>query len=759
MEGKSVSRRQFVKDAGALIVSFHIWGTGSSVLAQSKALADAEPDVTSLDSWLAIAQDETITVFTSKVDLGTGVLTALSQIVADELDVPFGQITMETGDTAKTVDQGTTAASRTLQRAGPQLRQASAAARHELLKLASARLGVPEANLNVNAGVVTVVDDPSRKISYGELIGGQRFNVKVTATGRGWDLKVAPEVRPKDPRDYKIVGTSVPRVDLPAKFTGQYTYSQDVAIPGMLHGRVVRPPVVNSKPVSVDESSISKIPGIVKIVQEGSFLGVVATTEWSAIRAANELRVTWSTPATKLPANPDELYAYLRDTKSFSEQSSADKGNPELAFTRASKTFESTYRWPFQLHGMIGPSCAVADVQGDKATIWTGSQGTFVTRKSVAALLAVPEKNVRVVYREGAGCFGRLEKDDVPQDAALMSRAVGKPVRVQWMRHDEHGWEPKGPAQLITVRAGVDAQGTISSWDFVDRSFPWTEDGNPLLASRQVGLKPAWEGKSNGFQNGGEIYQIENQKVRAQSIPWLQQDPTPLRTCNLRAPGSPGRCFASETCMDEIASYLKVDPVELRLRYLGRRKRETEGLLAATKKAQWDTRPSPSPASLGTKAVGRGVALNNSSNTVVAAVAEVEVNRLTGQIAVKRLTLAHDCGLIVNPNGLQNQIEGNAIQATSRALFEEVQFDAAGVKSLDWASYPIITYEDVPDVEIVLINHPEMEAGGAGEASSVPVPAAIANAVFDAVGVRLREAPFTPERVLAALRASGASPA
>src|ERR1700676_2759361 len=760
MLAKLISRRQYLQSTGKLIVGFSFSGPVSGLLAQTAAPSSAEPDASYLDSWLAIAHDGTVTVFTSKVDLGTGVVTALAQIVAEELDVPFKQISMDCGDTAKTVDQFSTVGSRTIERGGPQLRQAAAAARLQLLTLAAAHLDVPVDKLTVTDGVVSVAESPEKKISYGELVGGKRFDSRITATGTGWDLKVAPEVRAKDPKQYRIVGTSVPRVDLPPKFTGEFTYVQDVRVPGMLHGRVVRPPVVNSKPSSVDENPIKHISGVVKIVQEGSFLGVVAETQWAAIQAARDLKVIWTTPTTKLPGSPDELYAYLQNTKSFRDQVATDKGNLDSAFSQASKTFNATYRWPFQLHGMIGPSCAVADVRGDKATIWAGTQGPFRTRKSVADLLGLPEKNVRVIYCEGSGCYGRLSTDDAPEDAALMSRAVGKPVRVQWMREDEHGWEPKGPAQLMTVRAGVDAQGKVTGWDFMDRSFPWTESqGMPLLASRQIGLKPTTQGNSNGTGGGGDIYDFENQKILAAGIPWVHEDPTPLRTSNLRAPGELARCFASESFMDEIAADIGVDPVQFRLRYLGNNKRAVEALAAVTQKSEWKDRSSSSRGGVGSRVSGRGVAMGNRGNTVTATVAEIEVDKSNGKVAVKRITLAHDCGLIVNPDGLRNQIEGNIIQGVSRTLMEQVHFDASGVKNLDWVSYPIITFQDIPDVEIVLINRPEMPALGGGEPSIVGVPAAIANAIFDAVGVRLREIPLTSERVLSAIKAGTSSSA
>ena len=754
MERETISRRDILKSAGVLVVSFNLFGRVSSALGQEVRLFAADLDQEALDSWVAIARDGSVTVFTGKVELGTGVITALAQIVAEELDVDFDKVHMDFGDTSKTVDQGVTAGSRTITLAGPQLRQASAAARQELLKLAAANLDATADQLTVTQGVVSVVGSPTRKISYGDLIGGKRFNLKIVATGIGWGLKVAPDVPAKNPKDYKIVGTSVPRVDLPPKFTGEFTYSQDVRVPGMLHGRVVRPPTVVSKPLNIDENSVRNIVGFVKVVQEGSFVGVVAETEWAAIRAARALKVTWSQPVTKMPANIEEVFDNLKNTKSFRDNVAANRGNPDAAFSQANKKFEATYYWPFQLHGLMGPPCAVADVRSDRATIWAGSQGPFRTRKSISDLLAIPEENIRFLYRDGSGSYGRLEADDVTEDAALMSRAVGKPVRVQWMRDDEHAWDPKGPAQYMTMRAGIDAQGKVTVWDFMDRSYPWTEaQGNPLLASRQVGIKVKIPGFPNGTGGGGQIYTFENQKVLAAAIPWVQEDPMPLRTSNLRAPGDLTRVFASESFMDEIASSIGVDPVQFRLRYLTGNPRAVDVLLAAAKKADWKDRPSPAPAESGTIAKGRGIAVADRATTMIAAVAEVEVNKTTGEVAVKRVTMAHDCGLIINPDGVKNQIEGNIMQGVSRTLLEEVQFDSSGIKNLDWRSYPVLTFEKVPDIDIVLINRPEMAALGAGEAALVPMAGAIANAIFDATGARLRQIPFTPERVKAALAA------
>jgi len=753
MKTIELNRRQFLKTTGALIVSFNLFPSSSPLYGQSAGRAEGEPDPTQLDSWIAIGQDGSVTVFTSKVELGTGIETALAQIAAEELDVPWQRIKFDMGDTSKTIDQATTSGSRTIERAGPQIRQAAAAARKELLRLGAEKLGAPAEKLTVRNGMVSVAGSPSKQISYGQLIGGQRFNVKIQAEGRGNDLKIAQDVKAKDPKEYRTVGTPVKRFDLPPKLTGEMVYIQDVRIPGMLHGRVIRPPVVNSAPASIDENSVKNIAGFVKAVHEGNFVGVVAKTEWAAIQAAEKLQVTWSPPQFKLPGNPDELYAFLKNTKSFTTLKGAEKGNAAAALGKAKKQYEAAYRWPFQMHGMIGPSCAVADVRDDKATVWSGCQGPFRTRASIASLLKIPESNVRVIYHEASGSYGRMSNDDGAEDAALLSRAVGAPVRLQWSRHDEHGWEPKGPAQTQTLKAGVDDTGKIIAWEFTDYSFPWTvASGTTLLASEQIGIKSKIPGQGNGNQGGGEIYAFENMKVAAEQIPWMQSEPFPLRTSNLRAPGQLSRTFASETLLNEIAADLGVDPVELRLRYLSDDKRGTDVLKAVAEKARWQKRDAPAAKSNGATASGRGIAMTRRSGGYAAAVADVEVNKSTGNVAVKKITLAHDCGLIVNPDGVKNQVEGNIVQGVSRALMEEVTFNAAGVTSLDWASYPILKFPDIPEVEIILINRQDVAPLGAGELATVPVPAAIASAIFDAVGIKLREVPFTPKRLLAAMQ-------
>jgi nicotinate dehydrogenase subunit B len=406
---------------------------------------------------------------------------------------------------------------------------------------------------------------------------------------------------------------------------------------------------------------------------------------------------------------------------------------------------------------MMGPPCALADVRGDRATIWTGTQGPFRTRDSIAKMLNIPPKNVHLLYREGSGSYGRLETDDVAEDAALMSRSVGKPVRVQWMREDEHVWGPKGPQQLQTARAAVNAEGKLIAWDFQDHGLPWTESqGTPQLAERQIGVKSTLLGNPNGANGGGEHYEIENHRVMGRTIPWPQDDPSPIRTSALRSPGEPPRVFGSESFMDEVAAGVGVDAIEFRLRHL-KNKRIIEAVQAAAQKAGWVSRPSPAPASDGPIAKGRGVAVAMRINTIIVAISEVEVEKATGHVSVKKVTLAHDCGLIVNPDGLRGQLDGNIMHGVSRTLLEEFRFDPSGAKSFDWASHPVIRFMQVPEVDVVLLNRPEIPPSGGAEPSVVVIPASIANAVHDAIGVRIRQVPFTPQRVLSAMQAKPAS--
>jgi len=723
-----ISRRQFLGSGGALVVAFAV---------PSSARGQAPASSASLDAWLAVGADGTVTVFCGKVELGTGVETALAQIVAEELDVPLARVTMVLGDTWRTPNQGPTVGSKTIQQGGPQLRQAAAAARQALLELAGLRLGADIDRLVVRDGVVTIDGAPARRVTYGELIGGRRFNREVSA-----------RVAVKTPDRYRIVGTAVSRVDIPAKVRGAHVYVQNVRVAGMLHGRVVRPPAVGGTLAGVDEASLRDIPGA-RVVVRGNFVGVVAEREELAIRAARELRVTWNDGAGL--SETGDVYEAIRATPT-TDRVVRSKGDVTAALAAAADVRRATYQTPFQMHASIGPSCAVADVRPGQVTIWSGTQGAWALRDAIAQVLGVPREGVRVIWVEASGCYGHNGADDAAADAALLSQAVGRPVRVQWMRHDEHGWEPKGPAMVIDVRAALDAAGAVVAWDYAVRTpthstRPGGEGGN-LLAGQLVGLRPR-TGFVGGDRNADHPYVFPNDRV---TVRW--QSTSLLRPSALRGLGAPQNVYANESFMDELAAAAQADPVEFRLRHL-KDPRATAVIEAAAKLARWTPRPSPAPrAAADGIARGRGIAYARyeNQNAYVAVVTEVAVNRQSGAVRVSRVWVAHDCGLVINPDGVRNQIEGNVVQTISRALKEEVGFDRRGVTSLDWSSYRILTFSEVPEaVEITLIDRRDQPAVGAGEPAACPVPAAIANAIFDATGARVRTMPFTPERVRKAL--------
>jgi nicotinate dehydrogenase subunit B len=729
-----MTRRQFLKTSGALVVAFGLPLDVEAQNAHTLRTSGGPLPPNQLDSWLIIQKDGMITVMTGKVELGTGVSTSLRQIVADELDYPFEKIIWIQGDTANTVDQAPTFGSQTIKRGGSQLRQAAAEAKATLLSLASTRLGVPVDALTVNQGVITAGGSGKTKLSYADLLGGLPFSRDVTG-----------KLNPKSPADYKLVGKPVPRVDIPTKVSGEHIYLQNLRLPGMVHGRVIRPSSVGAKLTGIAESSIKEIPGLVKIVAKGNFVGVVCEREEQAIRAARELKVTWQEARTLPPMN--ELSDTLRKIPS-DDRAPANTGDVDAVFDKATKTFKSTYQWPYQLHASMGPSCAVADVKNNEATIWSATQGAHQLRPTIAQLVGLSPANVRVVYIEAAGCYGHNAADDAAADAALLSQSVGKPVRVQWMRADEHAWEPLGPAMVIDVRAGLDEQGNVVAWDF--HGWTPTHSGRPngsagsLLAGSLIGMSAGKANLSGAERNANHTYNFKNNRVM---VHWLSS--SPLRASALRGLGSPQNSFANESFIDELALAAGTDPVEFRLRHLSDA-RARAVLEAAAKRADWQHRPSSQSSSVKS---GRGVAFVQYDRTeaYVATVADVEVNPENGEVRVNRVFVAHDCGLIINPDGLRNQIEGNVIQAMSRTLKEEVKFDRAVVTSLDWTLYPILRFPEIPEVIIELINRPDQPAVGAGEATTSPIAPAIANAIFNATGARLRTIPFTPERVKAAL--------
>lgn len=709
-----------------------------------------------LDAWLRIGKDETVTVFTGKVDIGMGVQTALMQIVAEELDVPAGRIHLVMGDTSTTPDQGGVGGSTSISAGAKPLRNAAATARFVLLQLASGKLGVRSADLQVNHGIVSASGDASKSISYGALAGLKDLNEALRVSGNGFALNVEGQGKPKDPASYTVVGQSLPRVDLPPKILGRATYSTDIRVPGMLHGRVIRPASAGATLVNVDESAAKGIAGYLKTVVKGNFVGVVAGNEWAALRAAKQVRVSWSNPAATFPA---DVYEHIRSVKPRASREFVHQGDAAAALSRAAKKVEASYEWPFQAHATMGPGCAVADFQVDGlTTVWSGAQKPHALRKGLAEMLRVPEERIRVVWVEGSGSYGRAGDEDVAADAALLSQAVGKPVRVEWSREDMTAWGGKGPASVVDLSAALDEQGQVTALEFVSRAFSGTEiipqantAGN-LLAAQLMGMPNTTEGDEY-VQWGASTYPYAFRNIHAAGhvVPAFLASASPLRTTHLRDPNGPAGTFAGESFMDEIAVAAGADPIEFRLRHTDD-PRAKAVLTAVAERANWDHRPSPKPkGAAGDVLTGRGVALALRGGTYVATVAEVEVHRPSGAVRVKRLVCAHDCGLIVNPDALRGTIQANLIQSLSRALKEEVTFNRSRVTSTDWNTYPIARWSDVPEVAVVLLNHPEIAPSGAGEPSSRPTAAAINNAIFDATGARLRRVPLTPSRVKAAL--------
>jgi nicotinate dehydrogenase subunit B len=729
-----LTRRLFLQTAGALVVAFGLPVEASEQPAPTLRQSGGPLPPNQLDSWLIIHKDGAVTVLTGKVELGTGVSTSLRQIVADELECAFEKIIWVQGDTANTVDQAPTFGSQTIKRGGSQLRQAAAEAKATMLSLAANRLGVPAESLTVVLGVISAKDDPRKKVSYAELLGGAVFNREVTDRSK-----------PKSSSEYKFVGKPVPRVDIPTKVSGEHIYLQNLRLPNMLHGRPVRPASVGAKLISVDETSIKEVPGLVKVVVKGNFVGVVCEREEQAIRAANQLKIKWQ-DVQALPAM-NQLVETLQKIPS-NDKPPANTGDVDAALNTSEKTLRAVYYWPYQLHGSMGPSCAVADVKSNQATIWSATQGAHQLRPTIAQLIGTPSANVRVIYVEAAGCYGHNAADDAAADAALLSQAVGKPVRVQWMRYDEHVWEPLGPAMVMEVRGGLDQQGNLTAWDFqvwtpTHSSRPNGSAGS-LLAGALTGMSAGTANQSGADRNANHTYNFKNNRVM---VHWLNS--SPLRASALRGLGSPQNTFANESFMNELAAAAGVDPVQFRLRYLSD-PRAKAVLEAVVKLSGWPTRLAPSQPGLKS---GRGVAYVRYDRTeaYVAAVVDVEVNPADGQVSVRRVFIAHDCGLIINPDGLRNQIEGNVIQATSRTLKEEVKFDRSNITSVDWTLYPILRFPEIPDVSIELINRPDQPSVGAGEATTSAIPAAIANAIFNATGVRLRTVPFTLDRLKSAL--------
>jgi nicotinate dehydrogenase subunit B len=760
-----LSRRDFLGRSGALVVSF-----GAAVIGERLMVAQgrgggalrSQIDAKQVDSWIGVGADGRVTAYTGKCELGQGIHTTQVQLIAEELAIPVDRVTLVMCDTSISPDQGTTSGSQShpANFNHENLGLACATAREALVGLAANRLGVPADQLTVSNGVITATSDASKKVTYGELVGGKKLS-----------LALNPNAKRKDPRSWTVLGTSVPRVDLPALVTAQFEFVHNVRVPGMVHGAVVRPPEVGATLVSVDEHTVSGLPGFIKVVVKKNFVGVVFEKPWQAIQAAGKLKPTWA-PGTGITPQR-EFYEALRKQPSRDTRV-VDSGDVDAALSRAATVMKATYHHPYQMHGSVGSSCAVADVQADRATIWSPTQSAYPTRSGVAALLGLPADRVRVVFTRGSGCYGLNGADTVSYDAALLSQGAGRPVRVQLSRKDEMAWENYGQAYVIDQRVGLDRDGNIAAWDHEAWSAtlgnrPGYDTPGNVVTGMLAGFQPAAFNPrapapppSGRFDNGsnaapsyvtgciggacGGTGTVKSERVLTHT------SRSPFFTGPLRSPNRLQNTFAHESFMDEIAARVKADPVEYRLRHI-RDSRLIDVVKAATKAANWTARLSPR-ASDGAIANGRGFAcvLYEGDNGYCAMVADVDVDKTTGRIVVKRLVVAQDCGPISSPDGMKNQIEGGALHGMSRALGEQVTWDDRMVTSVDWRTYRSLTMgAEMPVVESVLINRPDGEAMGAGETAITLTAAAIGNAVFDATGARLREVPFTPERVKAAL--------
>jgi CO/xanthine dehydrogenase Mo-binding subunit len=762
------SRREVLKGTGALIVGVsatHV--TASLGVAQGPFATHASHvDPQQLDAWLAVAADGTVTAYTGKCELGQGMLTAQTQLVAEELSVPVTRVHLMECDTAMCPDQGTTSGSQSTPSNfnTRNLAQAAATAREALLQLAAAHLAVSVEQLTIHDGVISATADRTKSVSYGELVAGRQFNMTLSTTA------------PRKPASaWTVLGQPVLRLDMAAMVAGQFEYVHNVRVSDMLHGRVVRPPAVGATLLAVDETSVRDVPGLVKVVLKNNFVGVVAERQWQAVQAAEKLKVRW-TAGVGLP-HQGEFYGYLRHQQPSRDMFVVNSQDVDETLAQAAAVIKATYLYPYQAHASIGASCAVADVRSGKATLWSATQSVYPTRSGVALLLGLPVDNVRVIYRRGAGCYGLNGADTVSYDAALLSQAVGRPVRVQLSRRNEMVWENYGQAYVIDQRVGVDRDGTMIVWDYeawapqLGSRPGYDKPGNVVTGwlagfePQRVVARPA-SAVADQFRNNsnaapsyivgcvggacGGAGTVRSERVLSHTVP------SPFFTGPLRSPARLQNTFAHECCLDEVAAHVQADPVAYRLRHL-RDHRLIEVVQAVATAAAWETRPSPQPQwrSAGL-ARGRGMAcvVYEGNNGYGAMVTEVEVEQATGKLHVTRFVAALDCGPISNPDGLRAQIEGGTLQGLSRALGEEVTWDAQQVTSIDWQTYHSLPLGfDVPRIDSVLLNRTDVPAAGAGETVITLVAAALGNAIFDATGARLRQVPFTPERIKVALEA------
>lgn len=749
------TRGAFLKAGGALVLGVTLPPSAIASAAGSsrthhapRPVSDFPPvDPSKLKSWLAVQADGTVIAFTGKVDLGQGNQTAIAQIIAEELDVPFASVSLVMGDTARCVDQGITADSETIRIGGPQLRQAAANGRHALIEMAAHRLGVRVDRLTVRHGVVIDRRHPGRRISYGELVHGRVLTQTIPVTTSPSGRLTIGGAKPKPVDQYRIVGRSIARVDIPPKVTGEQQYVHDVKLPGMLHGRVIRPPALGARLIKHGKPAAG-----VKVVRIKDFLAVAAADEWTAIQAAGSLVTKW-TKWSGLPAM-GKLPEYLRSSPS-QPQVIQQAGDVRQGLAGAARTLNASYNTPLETHGSIGPSCAVADVHDHHATIHAGTQAPNDLQAAVAEAIGLKPEHVHVLTYPASGCYGRNGADPVAIDAALVSKHLGVPVRVQWMRTDEHGWDPKGPATTHDLEAGFDANGNLVAWDhqgWIPANFNTTMIGS-VLAGGSVAMPV-----NRGGWAGSLLYEVPNVRLLSHNLADIaarENRGVGIISAWMRSPAQVQTTFAQESFLDEVAGAANVDPLEFRLRHLTDR-RFIAAFRHVAELAGWKSRPSPGPQAhrAGRHVTGRGIAGSLRNNTYNAEVAEVVVDRNTGNVTVSKIWAVQDNGLTVNPRAVVLGAEAAVVQTVSRTLLEEVTFDHSAITSLDWIGYPIITFEDAPEVTVKLIGSQHDAPGGSGEPVCCPVAAAIGNAIFDATGARVRDLPMTPDRVLSALKAA-----
>lgn len=763
MNTTQISRRRFLAAGGSLTVGFSLSATLNGV-----AAAQTIGGRLGVDAWIEVAggHDTLVTIFAGKVELGTGVRTALTQIVAEELFLALDQVAYVQGDTDRTPGStGYTAGSKTIKNEGPPLRLAAATALQGLLGLAAAQLGVDASQLRARKGRIGIGEHLRHGKTYGQLVGSQNYQMASSAA-----------VPIKSASDYQLVGKSIKRVDLPGRFTAQAGFLSEFKLPGMLQARVVRPPGRNATFIGFDGASLASvrsIPGVVQVVQQGSFVAVVATDEYAAMVGARTLRVNWSAGAAMIPQSM--LRTALQDPANiYASGNEINTGNVDAALAASAATVSATYFTPFQMHASLGPSCAVADVRmgEQRASVWSATQGPFPLRGALSVLLGLPEASIRVIYVEGSGCYGHNGADDVAAEAALVSKLVGKPVRLQWTRAEEHGWEPLTPAMVHHMRGGVTGASCMA-WEHAvysptHNSRPSLNGAGNLLPMQHLGAAPADApnlGANTTTRNAPVTYNFVNNRLVRNFVksfnlqPGTRKAALPLtwtlpRSSALRGLGGFSNSFANESFMDELARKANADPLAFRLQHTTD-VRAAAVMQAAADRAGWG-RALPAPRGF---AAGRGIGFlrYETLEAYAATVVEVLVNKRTGAVQVTRVVVAHDCGLIINPDGLRSQIEGNVIQGISRTLKEEVTYSGDRITSTAWEDkpgelgYAVLQFDEVPDIDIVLIDRPTEPSWGAGEATIGCLPGAIGNAICNATGARVRTLPMTPAVVKAAL--------